>query len=316
MPNRVLIIDDVHAALTEGLGAHGFEVFYEKDIAVLDVCDRAESLKAEGIVVRSKMHFSGEILQSLPSLKWIARAGVGTDNIDMEMARHLGITVINADGANALTVAEHVLGMILGFLHKLPAADAHVRKGLWNRELHRGRELTSHKIGIIGYGHTGSALARLLRGFDVEIVAYDKYKSGFGNAQVREVDSLQKVWEQADILSFHVPLNVETKGMIHGRYLIHENRKPIIVNASRGGILDVDSMVEALKNHAISGLLLDVWPDEPPLKKGAHFEEAFRNLQHENCVMFSPHVAGWSEESYERISHKLLDNVLKFKGCV
>ncbi len=315
MPKRVLIIDDVHFALTEGLNSHGFEVFYEKDIAVSDVCHRADSLKVEGIVVRSKMHFSGEILQELPSLKWIARAGVGTDNIDMEIAQQKGIAIINADGANALTVAEHVLGMILGFLHKLPAADAHVRSGLWNRELHRGRELTSHKIGIIGFGHTGSALAGLLRGFDLQIVAYDKYKSGFGNSQVIEVDSIQKVWEQADILSFHVPLNAETKGMIHGKYLVNQNRKPIIVNASRGGVLDVDSMVNALKTNAISGLILDVWPDEPPLKKGGIYEAAFRDIQNSTCVMFSPHVAGWSEESYERISHKLLDNVLKFKGC-
>lgn len=312
MLRRVLVIDDVYESLILGLKQRHFEVFYEKDITASEVVSRAHALQAEGIVVRSKLFFSGEVLQAIPSLQWIARAGVGTDNIDMNVAQELGIKIINADGANALTVAEHVLGMLLGFLHKLPSADQHVRDGWWNRERHRGRELSSLRIGIIGYGHTGSALARLLRGFEVPIRAFDTNKSGFGNSQVQEVAHPDRIWEWADIISVHIPLNEQNKELINRSHMALSERCPVVINASRGGILNTEDAVWALEKGHIRGLLLDVWPDEPPLQAGSIHGEAFEYLRRHNCVMFSPHVAGWSEESYVRISDKLLDNVLKF----
>lgn len=315
MRSRILVIDDVYESLISGLERRHFEVFYEKDITALEVVSRANALQVEGIVVRSKLFFSGEVLQAIHRLRWIARAGVGTDNIDMNVAQELGIEIINADGANALTVAEHVLGMLLGFLHKLPTADKHVRDGLWNRELYRGRELSSLRIGIIGFGHTGSALAGLLRGFEVPIMAYDTNKSGFGNSEVQEATHPDRVWEWADIISVHVPLNTETKALINRSQIQLSARCPIIINASRGAILNTQDAVWALENGHIRGLLLDVWPDEPPMQTGSVHREAFASLSGHACVMFSPHVAGWSEESYVRISNKLLDNVLKFKDA-
>lgn len=315
MRSRILVIDDVYESLILGLERRHFEVFYEKDITASEVVFRANALQVEGIVVRSKLFFSGEVLQAIHSLRWIARAGVGTDNIDMNVAQELGIEIINADGANALKVAEHVLGMLLGFLHKLPAADKHVRDGLWNRELYRGRELSSLRIGIIGFGNTGSALAGLLRGFEVPIMAYDRNKSGFGNSQIREATHPDRVWEWADIISVHVPLNTETKALINRSQIQLSTRCPIIINTSRGAILNTEDAVWALENGHIRGLLLDVWPDEPPMQPGSVHREAFACLSGHACVMFSPHVAGWSEESYVRISNKLLDNVLKFKNA-
>ncbi len=312
MSRRVLVIDDVYESLILGLEGRHFDVFYEKDIPASEVVFRANELQVEGIVVRSKLFFSGEILQAIQGLRWIARAGVGTDNIDSNRAQELGIEIINADGANALTVAEHVLGMLLGFLHQLPSADKHVRDGLWDRERHRGRELSSLRIGIIGYGHTGSALARLLRGFEVPIMAFDTNKSGYGNSQVQEAAHPDRVWEWADVISVHVPLNNETKELINRSQLKLSKRSPIIINASRGAILNTNDAVWAIENGLIRGLLLDVWPDEPPLQEGSIHGDAFEYLRKQNCVMFSPHVAGWSEESYVRISDKLLDNVLKF----
>lgn len=315
MANRVLVIDDVHESLITGLGAYGFEVFYEENIKSDNVLNRAIELQVEGIVVRSKLFFSGEFLHACNTLKWIARAGVGTDNIDMKAALELGIRVLNADGANAITVAEHVLGMILGFLHKLPAADAHVREGNWDRNAFRGRELSSLKVGIVGMGNTGSALAGLLKGFQIEVLGYDKYKTGFAQKNLQEVDNLEAIWKTCDLISFHVPLTEETKGMINANFLAETELKPIIVNASRGAVLEVTSMVNSLKTGLISGLILDVWPDEPPTKRNAVYQSDFDWLKTQSRVMFSPHVAGWSHESYERISVKLLDNVLKFKGC-
>ena len=315
MADRVLVIDDVHESLIMGLNAHGFEVFYEENIKSDTVLNRAIELQVEGIVVRSKLFFSGEFLHACNTLKWIARAGVGTDNIDMKAAHELGIRVLNADGANAITVAEHVLGMILGFLHKLPAADAHVLEGKWDRNAFRGRELSSLKVGIVGMGNTGSALAGLLKGFQVEVLGYDKYKTGFARDNIQEAVSLESVWQSCDIISFHVPLTEETQGMINANYLVESRLKPLIINASRGVVLDVISMVNSLKLGQISGLILDVWPDEPPTKVNAFYRSDFDWLKTQSRVMFSPHVAGWSDESYERISLKLLDNVLKFKGC-
>jgi D-3-phosphoglycerate dehydrogenase len=315
MADRVLVVDDVHESLVTGLKTHGFEVFYEENIESGAVLNRAIELKVEGIVVRSKLFFSGEFLHACNTLKWIARAGVGTDNIDMNKAHQLGIKVLNADGANALTVAEHVLGMILGFLHKLPAADAHVREGKWDRNAFRGRELSSLKVGIVGMGNTGSALAVLLKGFQVEVLGYDKYKSGFAYDYIKEANCLETVWQSCDIISFHVPLTEETQGMINANYLVENGLKPLIINASRGAVLEVASMVNSLKMGLISGLILDVWPDEPPTKANALYRSDFDWLKTQSRVMFSPHVAGWSYESYERISLKLLDNVLKFKGC-
>jgi D-3-phosphoglycerate dehydrogenase len=316
MADRVLVVDDVHESLVTGLKTHGFEVFYEENIESGAVLTRAIELKVEGIVVRSKLFFSGEFLHACNTLKWIARAGVGTDNIDMNTAHQLGIKVLNADGANALTVAEHVLGMILGFLHKLPAADAHVREGKWDRNAFRGRELSSLKVGIVGMGNTGSALAGLFKGFQVEVLGYDKYKSGFAHDYIKEANCLDAIWQTCDIISFHVPLTEETQGMINAHYLVENGLKPLIINASRGAVLEVASMVNSLKMGLISGLILDVWPDEPPTKAFALYRSDFDWLKTQTRVMFSPHVAGWSYESYERISLKLLDNVLKFKGCV
>lgn len=313
MPSRVLIIDDVYESLTLGLEREHFDVFYEKDITASEVVFRANELQVEGIVVRSKLIFSGEVLQAIQGLQWIAKASVGTDSIDLNVARKLGIKIFNADGANALTVAEHVLGMLLGFLHKLPSADKQVREGLWNREIHRGRELSSLRIGIIGYGNTGRAFAQLLRGFEVPIMAFDTHKTGFGNSQVQEATHPDRVWEWADIISVHVPLNDENRALINRSQIALSRRNPLIINASRGAILNTADAVWALENGLIRGLLLDVWPDEPPLQQQSVHREAFEYLCRHNCVMFSPHVAGWSVESYVRISDKLLDNLLKLK---
>ena len=164
-------------------------------------------------------------------------------------------------------------------------------------------------------GNTGSALAGLLKGFRVDVLGYDKYKTGFAHEHIQEVNSLEAVWKSCDIISFHVPLTEETQGMINANYLADSGLKPLIINASRGAVLEVEAMVNSLKMELISGLILDVWPDEPPTKANALYRSDFDWLKTQSRVMFSPHVAGWSYESYERISLKLLDNVLKLKGC-
>lgn len=312
MSERVLIIDDVHESLILGLESAHYHVMYMPEIKAADVLRFSQENNISGLVVRSKMSFSGEFLHALSTLKWIARAGVGTDNIDVHVAQQLGIKIVVADGANAVSVAEHVLGMLLSFLHKLYVSNDHVKNGGWDRESHRGIELSEKVVGIIGMGNTGTALARLLVGFNVRVFAYDKYKHGFGNHYIKECDTLEEVYRNSDVLSYHVPLTEETKGMI-GEVLISAltmEKRPIVINASRGGVFDAEVMKRALDNRQISGLLLDVWPTEPPTKGSEALRSVFDYFVQKNNVMFSPHVGGWSVESYERISRKLLTLIL------
>lgn len=312
MGDRVLIIDPVHDILVSGLTEHGFGVYYQPDISASDVKNAIFDLEISGLIVRSKMSFSGEFFQGLTTLKWLARAGVGLDNVDGTAAAQAGVHLLNAEGANAQSVAEHVLGMMLGFNHRLFDANHEVKRGQWDREKHRGRELSSMTVGIIGVGNTGGALARLLQGFSIPILGYDKYKTGFGQGNLEEVSSLDRLFEEADILSFHIPLNEETVGFVDAPFLSKLKKRPLIINAARGGIMDVVALEKALNDGRISGLLLDVWPVEPPLNDSGVARDIFERWASSHKVIFSPHVAGWSFESYEHISRRLLDNILKF----
>jgi D-3-phosphoglycerate dehydrogenase len=314
MSESVLIVDDVHEMLVEGLEEHGFKVYYEPEIAAEDVLERINLIQSSGLVVRSKMSFSGEFFQAVNTLKWIARAGVGMDNIDALAAKRKGIALIHADGANARSVAEHVLGMILGYLHKIYLGNTHVKNGRWDREQHRGVELSARTVGIIGLGNTGTSLATLLQGFGLTMLGYDKYKSGFAKGHLYEVDSIEELYNKADIISYHVPLNQETFGMISEQALKQMKRKPVLVNASRGGIMDVFALKTALQEERISGLILDVWPVEPPVTADESLLAIFEEFCRTDRVIFSPHVAGWSVESYEHISKRLLDNILNFSN--
>ena len=312
---KILVVDDVFESLTKGLEQHlGAEIHYNPDISPEKISQKLSENNYTGLVVRSKVRISRGLLSHVPSLKWIARAGSGIDNIDAEIVDDPNITVINADGANAQSVAEHVLGMILAFQHRLLQSNHHVRSGEWDREAHRGTEIQGKTIGIVGVGHTGSALARVLSGFGANVIGYDKYKLEFTTDYVKKVD-FETLCDQSDIISFHVPLSHETHSLIGSEFFGRLSRKPLVINASRGKVMDLDAAISALENRQISGLCLDVLPDEPPLKNASHQKAlSYTRLFEFDDVMFSPHVAGWSKESYRKISDRLLENILKYKG--
>ena len=312
---KVLVVDDVFESLLIGLEKHlGAEIHYYPDINPEKIPQKLSEDNYTGLVVRSKICISRDLLSHAPILQWIARAGSGIDNIDEEIVDDPNITVINADGANAHSVAEHVLGMILAFQHRLLLADQHVRMGEWDREAHRGTEIRGKTIGIVGVGHTGSALAKVLSGFGARVIGYDKYKLGFTTDYVEQVD-FEYLCVKSDIISFHVPLSEETHSLIGADFFGRISRKPLVINASRGKIMDLNAAISALEKGQISGLCLDVLPDEPPLKNdGYHDTNLYRRLFEFQDVMFSPHVAGWSKESYQKISDRLLENILKYKG--
>jgi D-3-phosphoglycerate dehydrogenase len=255
-----------------------------------------------------------EFLSKIPKLLFIARSGAGMENIDETYCAQRNIVLFNAPEGNRNAVAEHALGMLLALLNKLHTADREVRNGIWDREGNRGTELEGKTIGIIGYGNNGSAFAKLLKGFDVIVLAYDKYKSGFGNDSVIECDLLE-IQRRADIISFHIPQNPET---IHffDKDFIHKCQKKIwLINLSRGKIVKTTDLVDALKTGRVNGACLDVLEYEKSSFE-SFFEQTIPDdlsfLLHSEKVILSPHVGGWSNESYFKLSNVLADKILEY----
>lgn len=302
---RILFIDDVHPALTERLALHpGVEIDYRPQISPAEV--PAALRTAHGLVVRSKVYLDANLLAAAPKLQFIARAGAGMDNIDEAVARSLGIKLFNAPEGNRQAVAEHAVGMLLTLFNKLREADAAVRAGNWDREAHRGLELQGKTVGIIGYGNNGQATARLLFAFGCKVLAYDKFKTGFSDAFVKEA-SLEQLFEKAEILSLHLPLTSESRGMVNANFLGAFERLHWLVNAARGEIVVLSDLVEALEAGQLQGACLDVLEQEKPNEwNSALMQRLFAQPR----VLFSPHVAGWSKESYRKISEVLADKLL------
>ncbi len=303
---KVLIIDQMHPSIVPLLENEGFEVHYKPQIS------RKEILKCiqhyHGLVIRSKTPMDMALLENADKLKFIARAGAGLDNIDLDFLESKGVALHHAPEGNRDAVAEHVMGMLLAFFNQLSQADAQVRRGIWDREGNRGIELAGKTVGIIGYGNMGEALAKRLRGFGVKILAYDKYKKGFGNHWVEEC-SLETIQEEVDIVSLHIPLTMETKNMFTPT-LIDGFHKPFyLINTARGELIKFDTLNEALQNKKIKGALLDVLENEKLQTLSASQKLSFQRLTQRDNVMFSPHVAGWTFESYEKINQVLVAKI-------
>jgi D-3-phosphoglycerate dehydrogenase len=300
MNKKILIADYLHPTFKEEAEKMGFEcddqplISREETIAILS--------KYAGIVIRTKFNIDREIIDAGVNLKVIARAGAGMDNVDEDYAILKGIQCINGPEGNRDAVAEHVIGMLLSLLNNLNVADDEVRHGIWNREGNRGYELKGKTVAIIGYGNTGQMLARKLSGFEVKVIAYDKYKIGFSDAFAQEV-SMEQVVKEADILSFHIPLTFETRQLFNEEYLFHFKKQILLLNASRGEVVHTKAVLNGLKNGEISAAGLDVLELEkfPALAE----QEWFAELSENKKVILSPHIAGWTHESYRKISEVL-----------
>ena len=307
---KVVFLDSVHPILAERLAAHGYSCVeaweLSKEACLQEVAD------AHGIVIRSRFTMNEEFLQFAPNLKWIARSGAGMENIDVTYCTKRGITLYNSPEGNRNAVGEHALGMLLSLLNKLHTADREVRTGKWDREGNRGVELDGKTVGIIGYGNNGSAFAKKLRGFDVKLMAYDKYKKGFGDHFVMEC-TLNALLKNADVISLHIPQNKETMWMINDQFF-QKAQKPIwLLNLSRGKIVETAALVRAMKTGKVMGAGLDVLEYEKSSFE-QFFEqelpEDFQYLLQSGRVILSPHVGGWTQESYFKLSNVLADKIL------
>lgn len=302
-----LIVDDVHPILIDRLRENGVLVDYqpgfrlESDRALLGHCDI--------LVIRSNFFVDAEVLAQSPKLQIIGRAGAGLDTIDVQAAEKAGVTILHAAEGNADAVAEHTLGLLLGLLSKIGSADVSVRIGEWKREFFRGLELKHRTVGIIGYGNMGSAVAARLAGFGCKVLAYDKYLDALPDGNAIQVD-LEVLQQEADIISLHIPLTPETKGWIDTQFYRKCRKGVILLNTSRGSIVPVRDLVQELESGWLGGAGLDVLQHEPPASAGQEFSSLYERLFMRSDVLLTPHVAGWSLESYEKISMVLANKIL------
>jgi len=309
---QVLFIDTVHPILEERLTAKGMNCIdgtkwtWEECIQVLPLID--------GIVIRSRFPMDEDFLGHGKNLKFILRSGAGMENIDLNYTETNNIQCFNAPEGNRNAVGEHALGMLLSLFNHLIKGDAEVRQGIWDREGNRGVELDGKTVGIIGFGNNGSAFAKKLSGFDVKVLAYDKYKENYGG-QYAEAVAMEKIFKEADVISFHIPQNEET--LFLGDHKFFESfKKPIyVINLARGKIIRTKALLNGLKSGRILGACLDVLEYESSsFEKTMSSEEnpEFNALLKSDKVIFSPHVGGWSTESYFKLSDVLADKVLEF----
>lgn len=301
---KILIVDDLHPVFKEKAIALGYQVDDEPQITRQQTLNRIKDY--HGIAVRTKFRIDREIFDAAPNLTFVARAGAGLDNIDDKIAFERNIQLINAPEGNCDAVGEHATGMLLSLMNNFRPADIEIRNGIWDREGNRGYELKGKKVGIIGYGFMGQSFAKKLAGFEVDVMAYDKYKTGFSDAFAREV-SMEEIVKHSDVLSLHIPLTAETRQMVNDEYFFHFKKPIFFINTARGEIVDTLAVLKNISAGKILGAGLDVLQTE---KFPALGEQPWYNdLKANEKVILTPHVGGWTFDSYRKISEVLAEKL-------
>ncbi len=308
---KILLIDINHDLLKNGLIKAGFAVDEDYTSSKQEI----EKIihQYDGIVVRSRFPIDAPFLQKAKNLKFIGRVGAGLENIDIAVAEKQNVKLFNAPEGNRNAVGEHALGLILNLFNKICTANDEVRQGQWQREANRGIELDGLTVGIIGYGNMGKAFAKKLRGFDVEVLAYD-IKNDVGNADARQV-SLEELFEKTDVLSLHVPHTDLTFKMVDQTFINQFKKNFWLINTARGTVVDTKSLVKALKNGKILGAGLDVLEYEKSsfenMFENNDFPSDFQELIAMKNVLLTPHVAGWTVESKQKLAQVILDKIVE-----
>lgn len=299
----------MHLSLLEMLLSKGWSYDYCPTIKPQEVIEKIADY--QGLIVRSKLNINKEFLAVAKNLKFIARAGAGLDQIDLQEVKARNIALFNAPEGNRYAVAEHAIAMLLSLFNHLMKADQEVRKGIWDREGNRGLELYGKTVGIIGYGNMGSAFANCLAGFGCRVLAYDKYHPVLRDNFATPV-SMQTFYEEVDIVSLHIPLTAETNNLLNFNYL-SQFKKPIyFINTARGEIVNLADLVLALDNKMVLGACLDVLENEKLSQLNPTQQATFDKLVKMPNVILSPHVAGWTHESYVRINEVLVQKIEHF----
>ena len=306
---NILVVDEVHPSLFEMLDQAGLAYRYEPSFKRAQILEFIVDF--EGLIIRSKTPVDVELLNCATRLKFVARAGAGLDLIDLDETQKRNIQVFAANEGNSDAVAEHVVGMLLGLFANIVKADKEVRQGIWDREGNRGIELMGKTVGIIGFGFNGSATAKRLSGFGCKVLAYDKYLKNYGNEYAQEA-TLEQIKAQADVISLHIPLTEETRLMLDETFIQKVAKPFFLINIARGEIVSLAAVVEALESGKIRGACFDVLENEKLAKLTPSQQEAFDYLRNSPRVILTPHVAGWTQESYYKINEALIKQIVAF----
>ncbi|WP_347159003.1 NAD(P)-dependent oxidoreductase [Pontibacter chitinilyticus] len=309
---RVLIIDEMHPSLFPLLESIGAEADYRPDIKPAEVREALQGF--DGLIVRSKMRITAETLQLAQQLKYVARAGAGVDNIDAAALEERGITLLAANEGNSQAVGEFTLGVLLSLLRYIPRANAEVRRKVWLREENRGEELGSKTVGIIGYGNMGQSFARVLSGFGCRILAYDRYAPEKVVAPVERV-SLETLQAEADVVSLHIPYIVDNLAFANDAFFSKFSKSVWFLNTSRGDVVNQVALVQYLQNGRIKGAALDVLENEKLQTLTTKQQQHFEALIAAGNVILTPHIAGWTHESYSRINEVLVTKIKRLIGA-
>lgn len=305
MPITLLLTETYHPSLLQALQSRADLRVYSLPKPTPETL-AAPLAEAHIWVLRGAIPVTEALLQGAPNLHTILRAGSGTEHIEKAALERRGIRLLSTPQANAAPVAEYVVGAIIALAHRILPAHHELREhNLWNRHGNMGRELASLTVGIVGLGHNGSRTAHLLAQLGATVLAYDKYKQGFAGNGIHEA-ALAEIWQQADVLSLHVPLTPETQGWVDKTFLGRFRRPIALINIARGGIVSLPAVAEALAAGQLWGAALDTLPSEPPDKLNPEEQQAWEFLRRHPAVLLTPHIAGLTEESEVRLARAVL----------
>jgi D-3-phosphoglycerate dehydrogenase len=309
---KVIITAPIHPSLIEQLSKHEYEVAYHPAITYDELLSLVKD--AVGLIVTTRIKIDTAMLTAAASLKWIGRLGSGMELIDEVFAEAKGIQLISTPEGNRNAVAEHTLGLLLNLLNNISRSFNEVREGIWLRNENRGIELKGKTVGIIGYGNAGSSFAKLLAPFGVQVLACDKYKTGYSDGYIKKATP-EEIFAGANIVSMHVPLTSETHHMVNDAFFNSFAQPPFFITTCRGAVTDTAAVIRAIKTKKLAGAALDVLENEKLSSFNKEEKEQLKFLTSQPNVIVTPHIAGYSNEAFLRMSEVLLQK-LRLAGFI